>query len=117
MSDDSMHALDMLGAAKAIQVFMTNRSREEFYADDMLQSAVLHKFMIVGEACRRVSVPFRDAHPQVDWVGITGFRNQIVHEYDDVNLDIVWEIIHAHLPLMCAALAAIVPERPDGEEV
>jgi uncharacterized protein with HEPN domain len=90
-------------------------SQEDFLRDDILQSAVLHKFTILGAACRRVSQAFREAHPSVDWLGITNFRNQIVHEYDDVNLDTVWTIITTDLPKAIAALEPLAPEDPDGE--
>jgi len=114
MSDDRAHVLDMLAAACAIRRFVSGRSQDEFLRDDILQSAVLHKFTILGAACRRVSVAFRAEHPSVDWLGITNFRNQIVHEYDDVNLDTVWKILETDLPVAIAALEPLAPEDPDG---
>jgi uncharacterized protein with HEPN domain len=115
MSDDRAHVLDMLDAARAIQRFVNGAGQDAFFRDDLLQSAVLHKFLILGQACRRVSNGFRAAHPDVTWSGIIGFRNQIVHEYDEVNLDVVWTIVHDDLPKAIEALARIVPENPDGE--
>jgi uncharacterized protein with HEPN domain len=115
MSDDRAHVLDMLGAARAIQRFLSGHSQDDFLRDDILQSAVLHKFTTLGAACRRVSEAFRAEHPSVDWLGITRFRNQIVHEYDDVNLDIVWRIVETDLPKAIAALEPLAPEDPDGQ--
>ena len=58
---------------------------------------------------------FRAAHPEVDWTGIFGFRNRIIHEYDDVDLDKVWQIVQSDLPQVIAALAPLAPEPPEGE--
>lgn len=116
MSGDYAHALDMLRAAGAITRFMNGRTQQSFLDDDFLQSAVLYQFTVLGEACRRVSAQFRTANPSVDWIGMTGFRNRIVHNYDDVDLDVVWEIARTDLPALIHALDAIVPKETDGEE-
>lgn len=115
MSADPAHALDMLNAGGAILRFLHGRTQEAFLADDLLQSAVLYQFTVLGEACRRVSPEFRDAHPAVDWAGMAGFRNKIVHDYDRIDLDVVWDITQGDLPRALAALEPIVPKEPDGE--
>ncbi len=116
MRDDRAHALDMLNAAGAILRFVDGRTQESFLADDLLQSAVLYQFTVLGEACRRVSSEFRAAHTTIDWAGISGFRNKIVHDYDEIDLDVVWHITQHDLPKAVTALGAIVPKEPDGQE-
>lgn len=115
MSDDRAHVLDMLNAAAAILKFIDAKPQEAFIVDDLLQSAVLYQFTVLGEACRRVSTTFREANTSVDWTGIAGFRNRIVHEYDSVNLDVVWQIVQTDVPRAIAAMTPLVPEEPDGE--
>ena len=118
MVDDRAAILDMVAALESIRRFVSGRTRDAFLDDDVLQSAVLHKFTILGAACRRVSNAFRDAHSDIEWHAITSFRNQIVHEYDDINLDRVWEIIAVDVPAAIAQLWPLVPqEPPDGEEI
>jgi uncharacterized protein with HEPN domain len=116
MSDDRAHVLDMLESARAILRFLNGRTEDAFLRDDLLQSAILHKFTILGEACRRVSLAFREANPAVDWTGISGFRNKIVHDYDDVDLDVVWGFTQKDLPLAIAALEPLAPVDPDAQE-
>ena len=115
MSDDRAHVLDMLEAARAILRFISGRTQDAFLGDDLLQSAVLHKFTILGEACRRVAAAYRDANPSVDWAGITSFRNKIVHDYDEIDLDVVWGFTQDELPRAIAALEPLAPKEPDGE--
>ena len=116
MSDDRAHALDMLNAAGAIVRFVGGRTQDAFLADDLVQSAVLYQFTVLGEACRRVSAAFRETNPAVDWSGIAGFRNKIVHDYDEIDLDVVWDILQRDLPRAIAALEPLVPKEPDAEE-
>lgn len=116
MSRDQGHVADIVASAAAIRDYMTSVSQQHFLADHMRQSAVLYQLTIVGEACRRVSPTFREAHPEVDWAGIVSLRNKIVHDYDDVNLDSVWSVITHDLPALVSTLEAIVPPEPDGEE-
>lgn len=116
MSRDLGHVLDIVGSADAIARFVEGVGADAFLADSMRQSAVLYQLTIIGEACRRVSPAFRESHPEVDWAGIVGLRNKIVHEYDDVDLDSVWTVVNADLPALLGKLKALVPPEPDGEE-
>jgi uncharacterized protein with HEPN domain len=116
MSDDRAHVLDMLESARAIVRFIGGRTQDAFLRDDQLQSAVLHKFTILGEACRRVSAAFREANPSVDWGGIASFRNKIVHDYDEIDLDVVWGFTQDDLTRAIDALQPLVPKDPDGQE-
>ena len=117
MSDDRAHVLDILLAARTIRQFVTGVAQELFLGNLEKQSAVLYQFTILGEAARRVSIAFRAAHPEVDWTGILGFRNRIIHEYDDVDLDKVWQIVEIDLPRVISALDLLAPEPPEGEQL
>ena len=117
MSDDRAHVLDILLAGRTIVQFVTDVAQQSFLESLEKQSAVLYQFTILGEAARRVSLAFRALHPEVDWTGILGFRNRIVHEYDDVDLDKVWQIVQTDLPKMIAMLEPLAPEPPDGEQL
>jgi len=116
MSRDLVYAGDMLVAARKVRTFIERTSESDFLVNDLIQSAVLHQFTILGEVSKRLSEEFRAAHPGVEWVKIAGLRNRIVHEYDDVSLDKVWQSATSEIPQLIAALETIVPAEPDGEE-
>ena len=115
MSRDPGYLLDMVRAAQLVREFLTDVSQERFKDDLQLQSAVLYQMTVLAAAARRVSAEFKAAHPDIDWVGVNGFRNRVVHEYDDVNLDLVWPIVTADLPRLIDHLLLIAPKRPDGQ--
>ncbi len=65
---------------------------------------------IVGEAAARVSPETRSKHPDIPWQEITGLRNRLIHGYDTVDLDILWNIVELDLPPLVKSLAAILKE-------
>jgi uncharacterized protein with HEPN domain len=116
MGRDLVYAADMLVATRKVAAFIRDVSEKEFLENELVQSAVLHQFTILGEVAKRLSDDFKAAHPAVEWAKIAGLRNRIVHEYDDVSLDKVWESATGEIQGLIAALEVIVPKEPDGEE-
>ncbi len=113
MSRDLGHVSDIATSARRIAGFVSQVTQDEFMADILRQSGVLYQLTIIGEACRRISAEFRDANPAVNWAAIIGLRNRIVHEYDDVDLEVVWRVATEQLPVLVSTLNALLP---DGEE-
>jgi uncharacterized protein with HEPN domain len=67
MPRDDAIVEDLNRAARLAQEFVRGMDQSAFTADLKTQSAVLHQLLILGEATKRLSEPFRDAHPQVPW--------------------------------------------------
>jgi uncharacterized protein with HEPN domain len=80
------------------------RTRAELGADRLLNLAVVRLLEIVGEAATRVPPGIQDKYPAVPWQQIVGLRNRLAHGYDEVDLDLVWDIVTSDLPPLIAAL-------------
>lgn len=91
--------------------FVRGMERRAFERDERTQSAVLYQLTILGEAAKRVSDPFRQQHPEVPWRKMSGTRDRIVHEYDRVSLDRVWEVLKDDLPALISALEPLEPKQ------
>lgn len=65
--------------------------REKLDEDENLRLALAHLLQTIGEAARRVSREFQEAHPEIPWGGIVGMRHKVVHDYMDVDEDVVWK--------------------------
>jgi len=104
MSRDEATVLDMIGASRLIIEFKRDLDRAAFYDDEKTQSAILHQLMVLGEAAKRLSVSFRSAHPEVPWSLIAGMRDNLIHEYDAVDLDEVWWTSENDIPRLLSQL-------------
>jgi uncharacterized protein with HEPN domain len=109
--DDLVYVGHMLDAARLIAAKVSGKSRAEFDADENLRLALAHLIQTMGEAARRVSSPFQQAHPHVPWRKIIGMRHKVVHDYLHVDYDIVWNVATVMPPLV-AQLEEIVPPEP-----
>ena len=73
-------------------------SYDGFCGDSKLVDACVFNLSQMGELANRVDSEFADAHPGIPWRMIYGLRIRIVHDYEGVNLQLIWEIIHDDLP-------------------
>lgn len=89
---------------------LANVSREEFQADETLQRACVRSLEIIGEATKRVADDFRSKHPQVDWHGMAGMRDRLIHDYLGVDYDIVWDVLMKKVPPLAVEIERIVKE-------
>ena len=64
----------------------------------MMQDAVVRQLEIIGEASRQLSDDFREQHDDVPWRAIIGMRNRIAHDYLNIDLDVVWDVVQHDLP-------------------
>jgi len=108
MSRDDAYLYDILESARAALEYVGKKSRDEFAKDPILQDAVVRRLEIIGEAAGRVSTATQKKHPKLPWQAMKGTRNRVIHEYDSVEIDIVWDIVQLDLPLLVSELEKIV---------
>ena len=109
MDRDPAYVADIVGACREIAKFIGEGSREEFLSNHMMMSAVVRQLEIVGEATKRLSRAFRDAHPQIPRRRMAGLRDVLIHLYDEVDLDLVWEIAATEISAVREPLARLLP--------
>lgn len=80
--------------------YCSGYSYNTFIADTKLVEACVFNLSQMGELCRIVDDSFALSHPQVPWRELYGLRNRIVHDYEGVNLRLVWEIISEDIPAL-----------------
>jgi uncharacterized protein with HEPN domain len=109
MQRDLQFLLDMLQSAELIMTYTAQCTKDEFVESVQLQDAVIRRLLVIAEAARRISETTRQTLTNISWQEINGMRNRLVHEYDDVNLDIVWEVIQSEIPSLIEELKLQIP--------
>lgn len=104
---------DIQIAIGKINRYTKGMNLESFVANDLVQDAVLRNVAIIGEAVAKLSAGLTASHPEVPWVNISGMRNRLVHDYNGVNLKLVWNTVEKVIPDFLASVKAIQNEIKD----
>lgn len=91
---------DILESIELIEKYIENMKFDEFIKDRKTIDAVVRNFLIIGEASKNIPDNIKNNYPDIDWKGIAGFRNRVVHAYFEISTHIVWYIIKNELPLL-----------------
>ena len=110
MSRDEAALLDIVKACQLATEFKGEVDKEIFLDDLKTQSAILHQLLLLGEATKRLSPEFRSTHPGVPWNKMTGMRDKLIHDYDEVDLDEVWKTVTSDVPKLLTVLVSFVPQ-------
>ena len=110
MRPEKLYLLDIVEAAEAIQRFCEPINEEIFLKDELRQSAVLQKLIVIGEAASRLLVDFKKAHNEIEWEDIVGFRKIAVHEYFAILWPIVWNTTNQDIPELYKKIMTILTD-------
>lgn len=106
MSRDIVYVSQILEAIKKIQEY-TKEGRDVFYDTIIIQDAVMRNIEIVGEVAKRISTEFKDKYDQVPWRQMAGIRDVLIHDYDSIDMSIVWNVVNTELPKIRIILSEI----------
>lgn len=97
----------LLAYAQKISRYCEGYSYNAFVADTKLVEACVFNLSQMGELCKSVDADYALKHPQIPWNEMYGLRNRIVHDYEGVNMLLVWEIISEDIPVLSEALSEL----------
>jgi uncharacterized protein with HEPN domain len=85
------YLLDIYRSLQAIQSYVAGQTQNEFLKDPKTQDAVLRRFLVAGEAAARLTPETCEEFPGIPFPKIVGMRNRVVHDYGNVDFEIIWE--------------------------
>ncbi len=106
--DDAVSLTDMLNHAREAVALLEGVDRSHLARDRVKQLALTRLMEILGEAANRVSTTTQRQYANVPWPQIIAMRNRLVHGYDVIDYDLLWDTITNDLPPLIAALERIV---------
>ncbi len=99
LKDNRVYLLEILEYINDIQTYLKGFDFEKFEKEKLVQDAVIRKIELIGEIAKRLSDGFWDQYREVlPLAEAVATRNKLIHEYDDVNLEIIWNTAKEDLP-------------------
>ena len=108
MQRDRTYLADILDSARLALQYVGKADWEQFAQDVQLQDSVIRRLEVIGEAARRVSEEGRGRWPGLPWADMVGMRNIMIHDYDAVDLSIVWRTVQNDFPVLIREVGAIL---------
>jgi uncharacterized protein with HEPN domain len=107
MLRDSQALIDILTGIQQVLRYTQGLKRENLQQDDEKQAAILYRLIVIGEATKRLSNQFREQHPNIPWRQMAGLRDVVIHDYDELDFDILWNVIRVNMPDILPQLQAV----------
>ena len=89
---------DIADAMEKAEILLQGVTYDQFEDDFRINFAVVRALEIVGEATKRLPMTLRDQYPDIPWKQMAGMRDRIIHGYDTVDLEIVWDVVKQDVP-------------------
>jgi len=102
----------MLDHAREAVAMIKGKERTDLLHNRMLELSLIRLIEVIGEAAARVSPDGQAKYPSIPWPQAVGMRNRLVHGYDQVDLDVLWDTIKYDLPPLIKALEKILESQP-----
>ncbi len=108
-----LYLTDILERIRRVEV-VTEGGRDAFLESFIVQDVVVRAYEVIGEIVKRLEPELTGKHPDIPWRQIAGFRDVLIHDYDRIDLAVVWRIVEEDTPVLKAAVEAMLAEL--GEE-
>jgi uncharacterized protein with HEPN domain len=86
----------------------SREGKDSVFASPTLQDAIARNLQTLCESTQRLTPASKLLHPEVDWRGISGLRNVLVHSYFEIDMESIWNITQRDLPVLEAAIKSLM---------
>lgn len=108
---DLIRLRHMLDYAREALSMADGKTRADLDRDRRLNLSLVRLLEIIGEAAVHISAQTQTRYSQIEWPDIVGLRNRLIHGYDTVDFDILWQIVTDDLPVLVAKLEKILLDK------
>lgn len=107
MNRDPQYLLDILQYGQDALDFLRGMDKFSFAGDIKTQRAVIYCIAVMGEATKKLSPELRSQNPQIPWKDIAGIRDQCVHDYRQIDVELGWRVTQMSIPGLLQTLEAL----------
>lgn len=100
--------LKIINYIDTILKYTNNVDYSEFRNNSMMVEACIFNLSQVGELVNKLDKKYIMKYPEIPWFKMRGLRNRIVHDYEGVNLNLIWEIIDMDIKILREQLLKLV---------
>ncbi len=94
-----------------LSVITSDKTKDDFLADETLKRAVVRSLEIIGEATKKISVDFKLKWDTINWKDMAGMRDRLIHDYMGVNYSIVWDVVKNKIPTLYNQIVEITENK------
>ena len=106
--NDQIRLQNMLDYSREAVEIAMGKSRRDLASDRILELALVRLVEVIGEAVSKISMQCQKRYTDIPWTEIIGMRNRLIHGYDSVDLDVLWDTIEIDLPPLIEQLKEII---------
>ncbi len=107
MTDTSDRLKHIYDAILKIKLYV-KKGRSKFDHEEEIRLSIIYYIQIVGEAASSLPQDFRASHLEIPWRAMISMRNRLIHHYDGIDLDVVWETATVSIPALESRIAALL---------
>ena len=120
MKSPNIWIIDIINATDTLDRLLKGFDFDRFKTDERTQLAILKLIENIGEACNHLEIEFKSGYPDIPWRKIKAMRNQLAHQYWDIDFEVVWLVATKQAQQLRDELKPILhnlssPEPAEGE--
>ena len=109
--DSKSFLLDIEHAIKDIQGYLHGMKKEDFFVNILIQDGSIRKLSIIGEAVKNLPRPIKNSEADIPWKKIAGMRDIVVHDYSELDLNVIWNTIQEGLSPLEKAIRRLLKKQ------
>ncbi|MDJ1174816.1 HepT-like ribonuclease domain-containing protein [Roseofilum capinflatum] len=109
MKDYRLYLIHIRDCLQRIQSY-TEGGKKSFEEEIMIQDAVIRNLEVMCESIKKLPEDWKASQPNMPWHQVIGFRNKLAHDYLDLDLEVVWDVVENYLPELEIAVEKIAEQ-------